>query len=79
MHRQVYITQLLTNGAQNLHSHPLEENDMKILVGIFCNALYTYAARYRKFPREKEREGGCTWKCKLYGYDIVILYGYLSE
>jgi hypothetical protein len=34
----------------------------------------------RTREREREREnGGCTWKCKLYGYEIVILYGYLSE
>ena len=49
MYRQVYITQLLTNGAQQFPSYPrlmcstciLE--DMKMLVGIFSNALYTYA------------------------------------
>jgi hypothetical protein len=34
----------------------------------------------RERERERERKkGGCTWKCKLYGYEIVILYGYLSE
>ena len=60
VHRQVYITQLLTNGAQNLPSHPrwlcstcnLEENDMKMLVGIFSNALYTYAPNCRKIPQK---------------------------
>ena len=30
----------------------LEENDMKMLVGIFSNALYTYAPRCRKFPKK---------------------------
>jgi hypothetical protein len=30
----------------------LEENDMKMLVGIFSNALYTYAPRFRKFPKK---------------------------
>ena len=29
----------------------LDENDMKMLVGIFSNALYTYAPRCRKFPK----------------------------
>jgi hypothetical protein len=60
VYMQVYITQLLTNGAHKLRSHPrwlcstcnLEENDMTIFVGIFSNALYTYAPRCRKFPQK---------------------------
>ena len=30
----------------------LDENDMKMLVGIFSNALYTYAPRCRKFHKK---------------------------
>jgi hypothetical protein len=60
VYMQVYITQLLTNGAHKLRSHPrwlcstcnLEENDVTIFVGIFSNALYTYAPRCRKFPQK---------------------------
>jgi hypothetical protein len=33
----------------------LEENDMKMLVGIFSNALYTYAPRCRTFPQKDGR------------------------
>jgi hypothetical protein len=33
----------------------------------------------REREREREKKGVFTWKCKLYGYEIVILYGYVSE
>jgi hypothetical protein len=33
----------------------------------------------RERERERESEKGCIWKCKLYGYEIIFLYGYLSE
>ena len=58
VHRQVYITQLLTNEPHTFPSLPrwlcstcnVEENEMKMLVGIFSNALYIYAPRCRTFP-----------------------------
>jgi hypothetical protein len=40
----------------------------------------TIKEREREREKERERErGGSIWKCKLYGYEIVIVYGYLSE
>jgi hypothetical protein len=77
MHMQVYITQLLTNGTHHFPPTPLwlcstwilEENDMKMLVGIFSNALYTYAPRCRTFPKKD----GWGWVYKINRSHLKLL------
>jgi hypothetical protein len=77
VHMLVYITQLLTNGTQHFPPTPrwlcstcnLEENDMKMLVGIFSNALYTYAPRCRTFPKKD----GWGWVYKINRSHLRIL------
>jgi hypothetical protein len=51
VHRQVYITQLLTNGTHKFPSHP-PLIVFYMMVGIFSNALYIYAPRCRTFPKK---------------------------
>jgi hypothetical protein len=55
----------------------LEENDMKMLVGIFFNAVYTYAQRCSKFPK-KDGQGiiqNFQFKCIfLENVDVTIQF-----
>ena len=57
---------------------------MKIIteIGVFIRGEKLQLVNFEMFLLSRKRERkkrGCTWKCKLYGYEIVILYGYLSE